>query len=177
MEGNYAWFIKRQILLYKSQNSWTRLLERNPKTRMHLKKNLNPTGSRLALGQKASVQCEMLASMWEKGRFEKLIKLNQGGKIVRISWICLWPSISFLFFYTFVKQILFWNCLSVNMEKCCYKSNRQTIGRIKGQGHPKQRSGKDGDSQSLKNLECLCDFLKIKIINNWKHLWNEKVCT
>ena len=51
---------------------------------------------------------------------------------------------------TFVKQILFWICLSVSMEKCCSESNRQTIGRIKGQGHPKQKSGKGGDSQSLK---------------------------
>lgn len=155
MEGNYAWFIKRQILLYKSQNLWTSLLERNPKTRMHLKKKSQPHWLQ------ASIRPKSKCAMWNVGKYvgkRKILEIDKTWsrrQIVRISWICLWPSISYFSFFfkkTFVKQILVWNCLSMNMEKCCYESNRQTIGRIKGQGHPKQRSGKDGESQSLRIL-------------------------
>ena len=148
IEGNYIWFIGRQILQYKSENLWKGHLERNPKAKMHPKKISNLTGSRLALGQKASVKCQKLASMWEKGSSWKLIKLDQGGKLSRFPEPAYDQAILFL---NFCKTGMFWNCLSVNTKKCCYES-RQTIGRIKGQRHPKQKSGKGGDSSRISNV-------------------------
>lgn len=109
--------------------------------------------------------------MWEKERFWKKKKKDFGNweNLIKEAncqdFLNMLMTKQFYFFKkTFVKQILFWICLSVSMEKCCSESNRQTTGRIKGQAHPKQKSGKGGDSQSLKISTVCVIFFKLKFL-------------